>query len=352
MACGAWVDWLFSTDAAAGGGQYLKLLYEDVPDGITRGKSWRGTPYQLGDKTYSHGIAFNSTKHILVHPGGPAQRFTAEIGLENNDNTRRGEALGQGSVTFSVLVGGKEAFASPVRRRKDGPMALDLPLGGAREFEIRVKDGGDGRGWDQALWGEAVVVEDGTRLRLQDLPWAGSADANPYGFSFRCRGANSAGLLSGWPRQGQEQRVEGQGRRWQATWHDPAGGLEVRLEAVQFTDFPAVEWVVRLANTQETNTPLLEAIQALDAVLPVPTAGQAVLHWAKGRWPRSMTLRRSNRRLSLAPGSGSSPVAAVPPARCCPSSISRGPTAALWRRRAGAANGRPSSLVARAARCP
>ncbi len=158
MACGAWVDRLFSTDAAAGGGQYLKLLYEDVPDGITRGKSWRGTPYQLGDKTYSHGIAFNSTKHILVHPGGPAQRFTAEIGLENNDDTRRGEALGQGSVTFHVLVGGKEAFASPVRRRKDGPMALDLPLGGAREFEIRVKDGGDGRGWDQALWGEAVVV--------------------------------------------------------------------------------------------------------------------------------------------------------------------------------------------------
>jgi len=319
LACDAWVERLFSAEGSGAAGEYLKLLYEDVPDAVTRGRSWRGTPYQLGDKSYTHGLGFNSTKHILVHLGRPAQRFAAEIGLENNDDTRRGELLGQGSVTFHVLVGGREVFTSPVRRRKDGPMPLEISLRGAREFEIRVQDGGDGRGWDQALWAEAVVVlEDGARRRLQDLPWAESAGANPYGFSFGYRGTNSARLLNQWPRQVRDQRTEGQGRRREATWRDPASGLEVRLEAVQFSDFPAVEWVVHLTNQQDTNTPVLEAIQALDAVLPVPSAGPVALHWAKGAvasfddFAPQQTLLQPGARLRLQPGGGRSSSQVLP----------------------------------------
>ncbi len=180
LACRAWADQVFAVSPGGEAAPYLKLLYEDVPDLMTRGRSWRGTPYQLGEKTYLHGIAFNATKHLLVHLGKPAGRFTAEVGLENNDDTRRGEALGQGSVTFQVLVGGKEVFTSPIRRRKDGPLPLEVALHGAPEFEIRVKDGGDGRGWDQALWAAAVVeLEDGTTVRLQDVPWAPGPGANP-----------------------------------------------------------------------------------------------------------------------------------------------------------------------------
>ena len=128
LACKTWSDSVFSAGGEAGGGAFLKLLYEDAADEIARVRSWRGTPFQLGEKTYTNGLAFNATKHILVHLGKPARRFTADIGLENNDDTRRGEAQGAGSVTFHVLVGGKEVFASPVRRRKDGPLPLNVPL--------------------------------------------------------------------------------------------------------------------------------------------------------------------------------------------------------------------------------
>ncbi|MGH7968690.1 MAG: NPCBM/NEW2 domain-containing protein, partial [Limisphaerales bacterium] len=147
-ACRSWVDRIFAKQPGSRDLSYLKLLYEDVADGVTRGKSWRGTPFQLGDKIYSHGLAFNSTKHLLVHLAEPAQRFTADVGLENNDDTRRGEANGQGSVVFHVLLQGREVFASPVLRRRDGPKPLDIELHGALEFEIRVTDAGDGRGWD------------------------------------------------------------------------------------------------------------------------------------------------------------------------------------------------------------
>jgi alpha-galactosidase len=319
LACKTWSDRVFSGGAAAPSAAFLKMVYEDVAEGITRGRSWRGTPYQLGEKTYSHGIAFNSTKHILVHLGKPAQRFTADIGLENNDDTRRGEAIGQGSVTFHVLVAGKEVFVSPVLRRKDGPRPLDVALSNANEFEIRVGDAGDGRGWDQALWAEAVVtMQDGSRLRLQDLPFAEEAQSNPFGLSFLCQGTNSAAWLAKWACSVGERKLDAQRTLRELAYSEPASGLEVRIEALRFSDFPAVEWVAHFTNRGSNNSPLLEGIQAIDAVLPVAISGPAVLHWAKGGVasfddfaPQTFELK-PGAKLRLEPGGGRSSSQVLP----------------------------------------
>lgn len=307
--CKNWADGAFSAGGEAGSGAFLKLLYADVADGVARVRSWRGTPFQLGEKTYTNGLAFNATKHILVHLGKPARRFTSDIGLENNDDTRRGEAQGQGSVTFHVLVVGKEVFASPVRRRKDGALPLNVPLEGAREFEIRVKDGGDGRGWDQALWAEAtVLLEDSSVVSLHALPWEG----NPFGFSFQYDGASSAKLLGHWSRKTEDRAPGAHSTRRDLVYLDPSTGLELRVEAERFTDFPALEWVMTLANHSATNTPILENIQALDAALPVPTSGEATLHWAKGGvasfddFEPETTVLRDGQKRRFQPGGGRS----------------------------------------------
>ncbi|MGC8988999.1 MAG: NPCBM/NEW2 domain-containing protein, partial [Verrucomicrobiia bacterium] len=96
--CNAWIGRAFGS-TAPGPAANLKLLYQDAADGVSRGRSWRGTPFQIGSKKYSHGLAFNSTKHIQVNLLGPGKRFIADVGLENNDDTRRGAAMGNGSVT-------------------------------------------------------------------------------------------------------------------------------------------------------------------------------------------------------------------------------------------------------------
>ena len=83
-------------DAAPSG--FIQVLEQDVPEGISRGQSWRGTPYRIGEKEYSHGIAFNATKRLLVNLGGPGERFQAYVGLENNDSTQLGAKSGNGSV--------------------------------------------------------------------------------------------------------------------------------------------------------------------------------------------------------------------------------------------------------------
>lgn len=261
----------------------LTVVEEDSSDGMAWGRSWRGTPFQIGDKTYTHGLAFNSSKQLRIRLDRPAARFLSDIGLENNDDTRRGAEQGSGSVTFHVLVGGKEVMTSPVMRLKDQPRSLEVPLHGARELDLRVGNGGDGRGWDQALWGGAVIeLQDGTRLRLQDVARGTLADPNPARISFLLGGKPSAALLPTWTREARQESLPGGGISREVVYRDPVSGLEVRIEASQFAAFPAVEWVVRFKNTGNQDTPLIENIQALDALFALPSSDDPTLHWAKG----------------------------------------------------------------------
>jgi alpha-galactosidase len=262
---------------------HLELLYEDVADGVSRGRSWRGTPYQLGNKTYTNGLAFNSTKHLMVVLDKPAEKFVAEVGLENNDDTQRGAAMGHGSVTFHVLVDGNEVFTSPVLRLKDGAHPLSVPLNGATEFEIRVKDGGDGRGWDQALWADAAIkLQDGTTVTLQELPLpettAKKLSLTEPPFSFFYDGKPSTELLQRWPISRDTQKLDAQRTEHTLIYTDPAGGLQVRCVLIEYHDFPTVEWTLYFKNASPNDTPIIEKIQALDLELSRSGDGEFLLH--------------------------------------------------------------------------
>ncbi|MEN6428274.1 MAG: alpha-galactosidase [Phycisphaerales bacterium] len=277
-----WMDGLVSESQPASR-PHLELLFEDAADGMSRGKSWRGTPYQLGEKTYTNGLAFNSTKHLLVVLDRPADRFIADVGLENNDDTQRGATTGNGSVTFHVLVDGKEVIATPVLRLKDGPRAIDVPLDGVRQFEIRVKDGGDGRGWDQALWADATVrLRDGGSVRLQDLPLGETgpkaiAVLEPP-FSFFYDGKPSGDLLKTWPVSRDTQRLDAQRTQHTLLYTNPATGLQVRCVLVAYNDFPTAEWTLYFKNTGSADTPILEKIQALDVQIGRSGDHEFLLH--------------------------------------------------------------------------
>jgi len=298
---------------------YIQILKEDAPDAISRGQSWRGTPFQIGRKTYSHGIALNASKTIAVYPGKPAARFIAEIGLENNDDTRRGAEMGNGSVTFHVFVDGKEVYVSPVMRIADGPIPISIPLHGAEKFEIQVGDGGDGRGWDQALWAEAVVeLTDGSRIRLQDFLLGGAEACNPYMFSFLYQDKPSWEIVREWQRSVVENQ-DGPDRLYRRIlYHDPKTQLEIRTDITLFHDFPAMEWVLYLKNTGKENTPLIENILPLDAILGTPGPGWNVLHWSKGAvagfddFAPQTTVMKPGETLHLQPGGGRSSSQVLP----------------------------------------
>ena len=72
------------------------------------------------------------------------------------------------------------------------------------------------------------------------------------------------------------------GSRHTITLTDPATGLQVRIEATQFADFPAIEWVAYLRNTGAADTPIIADIQALDVVFSATQEATCTLHHARG----------------------------------------------------------------------
>ena len=53
------------------------------------------------------------------------------------------------------------------------------------------------------------------------------------------------------------------------TRKDPATGLTIRWQAIEYADFPAVEWVVYLRNEGSADTPILDSIEPLDFAFPL-----------------------------------------------------------------------------------
>ena len=47
-----------------------------------------------------------------------------------------------------------------------------------------------------------------------------------------------------------------------SAWTDPGTGLEVRCVAVEYNDFPTVEWVVHFKNTGTNDTPSFRTSRA------------------------------------------------------------------------------------------
>ncbi len=134
-------------------------------------------------------------------------------------------------------------------------------------------------------------------------------------FSFVYGGKKSADLLSGWKLEDHlELRFSaeaGEYQRREMAYTDPATGLVMRIVATAFQDFPAVEWVMYFKNTGNSDTPILENIQALDA--PLRSAeGDPTIHYAKGATCSMDDFRPMTRvlgprgRLHLQPGGGRS----------------------------------------------
>jgi len=266
-----WVATKFDNAAAPESAGSLTLLaHFDVV--------WRNCrvdrPLTLGASEYGRGLFTHAASDVLVKLPGPGKEFTACVGIDTNEQTRGG----RGTVVFSVAVGGAdEAFKSPVLSEGMAPVPVRVDLGGATEFNLRVSDGGDGISCDQADWVDAkVVLADGRTVWLGDLPIvegqeeaaasseAGASPTTDPPFSFKYGDKTFADLLPSFTRDATSSRLDDTRTRHELRYRDPATGLEVRCVAVEYLDFPTVEWTLYFKNTGDKDTPILSDIQALD----------------------------------------------------------------------------------------
>ena len=280
-------------------------------------RSVMDTPLKIGEKDYKHGLGTHSVSEVVVHLPAAGKRFEAEVGVDNNYDTKGVK----GTVIFAVEVGGKEAWRSGVCKGGQAPVPVGIDLGGAKEFILQVLDDGDGPEYDQSDWAEAqVTMESGEKVWMDEMKVltkaAGLSSATP--FSFVYGGKPSPQLLPQWKFAVAKGAAEAGRERHTATWTDPATQLEVAAEVTLFAEYPAVEWVLRLTNRGTADTPILSDIHALDMRVAAPEKGPVILHRAQGSTcgptdylPIDLPLG-PNAAADFAPGGGRSSNGALP----------------------------------------
>lgn len=249
---------------------------------LRHGRSLLDRPLCLGGRTFSGGLGAHAESEIAITLPSPGRRLRAFVGVDDNDDTRRGEGS-PARIVFTVQVGGQTVWSSPPRGIADGALAVDLPLGGTRQIKLLGHEVHENLMLAHVDWADLrIELEDGREFLLYPADGEPVASAEPLSFLYG--GRSSAELLPGWDvRQPVPTSAEG------TTTHriirrDPATGLECELELTLYADFPAVEWVGYFHNTGSADSPILADIQALDCLWHC--GGAATLHRSLGSQSR------------------------------------------------------------------
>ncbi len=104
----------------------------------------------------------------------------------------------------------------------------------------------------------------------------------PGFFSLIYGGRASSALLPSWNREARQNKIDDQRTEHLLSWTDSRTGLVVRCRAIEYHDFPTVEWTLFLKNTGKELTPVLEQIQALDLTVKRISSREFVLHHQSG----------------------------------------------------------------------
>ena len=116
-----------------------------------------GGRLRSGEQTVLRGLGMHSASRAAFDLKGDEQRFEAELALDDRAGTR-------GSIVGKVLLETEPgkwtgAYESPVIRGGDPPLAVSVPLKGARRLALLVEFADRGDEWDHANWLSARMVK-------------------------------------------------------------------------------------------------------------------------------------------------------------------------------------------------
>lgn len=129
-------------------------------------KSVAGNAMKIGSKSYTKGLGAHAASRTELALRKKYGRFQADIGID------AGSA--GGSAIFQVFGDGKKLYESPIRRKADAALAIDIPVEGVDSLALVVTDGGDGNTNDHANWA-------GAKLTLSSTTGVGSLSATRMG---------------------------------------------------------------------------------------------------------------------------------------------------------------------------
>src|SRR3990172_8798078 len=79
-----------------------------------------------------------------------------------------------------------------------------------------------------------------------------------------------------------KEQLDANRTKWTLTYTDSSSGFVTTCQAIEYHDYPAVEWVVYFENSGTQDTPVLSAVQAADYGLTSRSMGPFMLYYANG----------------------------------------------------------------------
>jgi alpha-galactosidase len=123
----------------------------------------------------------------------------------------------------------------------------------------------------------------GREITVQEWVKINFAKGKVPPFSFRYGGVDSKTFICGW-KYSSEKGVSGDPAVQKSiySYTDNKSGLTVKCYVTSFTDFPAVEWVVKFINRSGSNTPVIDRAVAIDYSFKYSVDGPFILHHSLG----------------------------------------------------------------------
>jgi alpha-galactosidase len=107
----------------------------------------------------------------------------------------------------------------------------------------------------------------------------GTAPSADPPFSFTYGDRPSSELLKTWKAERRSRKLDSAKTERVSTYTDPATGLVLTCRAVEYSDYPTVEWTLFLENTGKTDTPIISDIRPLDVTFERNGNSEFQLHW-------------------------------------------------------------------------
>jgi len=236
------------------------------------GHSIINEPLCLAGKTYDWGLGTHADSEVVLRCTKPVKTFRVKVGVDQNKDSINGRS----EMSFSVWANGRCLSQSQYLNVKSQPETLNVDLGNAMEFTLKVK--ADTLQFAHADWAEAeAITADGEILKI-GTPGMGAIE-NSLPLSFKYNGMDSELWLHKWG----ITHTQSAGQDYTThlfTCQDQDTGLKCTVELQEYRNSPACLWNVSFTNTGKTATPILENVKTLD--VNWPCSGRKRLTRARG----------------------------------------------------------------------
>ncbi|MEI8080190.1 MAG: NPCBM/NEW2 domain-containing protein, partial [bacterium] len=234
--------------------------------------SYAELPLRIGGRDFAHGLACHADSELTLQLAVPARRFHAWVGIDQNPNT---DLVSKARIIFSVEANGRELWRSAALTVGLPPVEVDLAVDQASSLTLKAVAEDGNVQYAHADWAAAQVeLANGRRLNLAECLDTRERIIGEVPFSFQLGQQGSADWIS----LARAHTTSGDWRDGQRihtlVWQEKNTKLRCEMELTEFSEFPALEWVVRLRNDGRAETVPVTNFKALDIFWNSATPGE------------------------------------------------------------------------------